>query len=257
MMKKGTGSKTSVSKIHVWNGDQCLKQITTSLRTTLNWKAPGRDQIPNFWLKQLEARDKYLATLFNKLIEEDQTPEWLTAGVILLIPKNENTEKPKNYRPITCLPTIYKLVTSTINKWMETYIDDQNLMPKEQKGRCRGSKGCKDQLLMSKAILQEHKRRKKNLCMAWIDYQKDFDRVPHIWIIKSLELIEINNKIILFIKKIMGHWRTRMCVHTENKLIETEVPIPAAARSKAWVCGRALAGIVGSNPTGGMDVCLL
>jgi hypothetical protein len=29
------------------------------------------------------------------------------------------------------------------------------------------------------------------------------------------------------------------------------VPIPVAARSKAWVCGRSLAGIVGSNPTGG------
>ena len=28
-----------------------------------------------------------------------------------------------------------------------------------------------------------------------------------------------------------------------------------AARSKAWVCGRSLAGIVGPNPTGGMDVC--
>jgi hypothetical protein len=28
-------------------------------------------------------------------------------------------------------------------------------------------------------------------------------------------------------------------------------------RSKAWVCGRALAGIVGSNPTGGMGVCLV
>ena len=27
-----------------------------------------------------------------------------------------------------------------------------------------------------------------------------------------------------------------------------------AARSKALVCGRSLAGIVGSNPTGGMDV---
>jgi hypothetical protein len=27
-------------------------------------------------------------------------------------------------------------------------------------------------------------------------------------------------------------------------------PIPVAARSKAWVCGRALAGIVGSNPAG-------
>jgi len=29
------------------------------------------------------------------------------------------------------------------------------------------------------------------------------------------------------------------------------------ARSKAWVCGSSFAGIVGSNPTGGMDVCLL
>jgi hypothetical protein len=30
-----------------------------------------------------------------------------------------------------------------------------------------------------------------------------------------------------------------------------------AARSNAWVCGRPLAEIVGSNPTGGMGVCLL
>ena len=29
-----------------------------------------------------------------------------------------------------------------------------------------------------------------------------------------------------------------------------------AARSNALVCGRSLAGIAGSNPAGGMDVCL-
>jgi hypothetical protein len=33
--------------------------------------------------------------------------------------------------------------------------------------------------------------------------------------------------------------------------------IPVAARSKAWVCGRLLAGIVGSNPAGGINICLL
>jgi len=32
--------------------------------------------------------------------------------------------------------------------------------------------------------------------------------------------------------------------------------ITVAARSKASVYGRSLAGIVGSNPAGGMDVCL-
>jgi hypothetical protein len=69
---------------------------------------------------------------------------------------------------------------------MQKYMEDENLMLKEQKGCCRGSKGCKDQLLISKAILQECKSRKKNLCMAWIDYQKAFYSVSHSWIIKSL-----------------------------------------------------------------------
>ena len=35
------------------------------------------------------------------------------------------------------------------------------------------------------------------------------------------------------------------------------LPVPVAARSKAWVCGRSPAEILGSNPTEGMDVCLL
>jgi hypothetical protein len=30
-----------------------------------------------------------------------------------------------------------------------------------------------------------------------------------------------------------------------------------AARSKAWVCAGSLAGIVGSNPAGGVDICLM
>jgi hypothetical protein len=34
-------------------------------------------------------------------------------------------------------------------------------------------------------------------------------------------------------------------------------PIPVIAQAKKWVCGRSLAGIVGSIPAGGMDVRLL
>ena len=39
--------------------------------------------------------------------------------------------------------------------------------------------------------------------------------------------------------------------------IKLHMPVPVAARSKAQVCGRSPAEIVGSNTTGGMDVCLL
>ena len=89
----------------------CEKEVAEALRSTLRWKVPGRDQIPNFWLKQLTATHKYIAEIFNKLIEEDFIPEWLRAGVTYLIPKHEYTGNPKNYRPVTCLPTTYKLIT--------------------------------------------------------------------------------------------------------------------------------------------------
>jgi len=34
--------------------------------------------------------------------------------------------------------------------------------------------------------------------MAWTDYQKFFDSIPHSWIIKSLELIVITKKTVSY-----------------------------------------------------------
>jgi hypothetical protein len=39
-----------------------------------------------------------------------------------------------------------------------------------------------------------------------------------------------------------------------DQSVET-MSVPVFARSKAWVCGRSAAAIVGSNPAGVMDVC--
>ena len=44
------------------------------------------------------------------------------------------------------------------------------------------------------------------------------------------------------------------CQRIHNFILQ---PIPVAARFKARVCGRSLAGTVGSNHAGGTDVCLL
>jgi hypothetical protein len=40
-------------------------------------------------------------------------------------------------------------------------------------------------------------------------------------------------------------------------LINNNLSIPVAARSKTKVYGRLVAGVAGSNPADGMDVCLL
>ena len=41
-----------------------------------------------------------------------------------------------------------------------------------------------------------------------------------------------------------------------STILKELLPISVAARSKAWVYGRSLPGIVDSNPVGGTNVCL-
>ena len=45
-----------------------------------------------------------------------------------------------------------------------------NILPEEQRGCARNAYGCKDQLLINKTIIEDCKKKKKNLSMAWIDY---------------------------------------------------------------------------------------
>jgi hypothetical protein len=49
-------------------------------------------------------------------------------------------------------------------------------------------------------------------------------------------------------------YRVHILYYAAYPLLE---PIPLSALSMAWDCGRSLAGIAGSNPAKGMDVCLL
>ncbi|KAL9965991.1 hypothetical protein ACROYT_G023995 [Oculina patagonica] len=134
--------------------------------------------------------------------------------------KTEETKNPKNYRPITCLPTMYKILTSIIAERTYTFLNEHQLLPSEQEGCKRGSYGCKDQLLINKMILEDWKTKKKNLSTAWIDYKKAFDSVPHTCIIKCMEIYKICPVTVNFIAESMKCWKTtlhRNHIKIENK----------------------------------------
>jgi len=67
-----------------------------------------------------------------------------------------------------------KTLTGIIAKRISTHLEEQSLLPAEQKGCRPGSKRCKDQLMISKTIYEDCRTRNKNLSIDWIDYQKAF-----------------------------------------------------------------------------------
>jgi len=197
-----------------------LEETKKAIKMTSNWKTPGIDGVANYWIKHMTSLHDALAKAFNESIENPENcPAWLTNGTTFLLPKTEETKVPKNYRPITCLPTTYKILTSILTEKLYEHLETNNLLPTEQKGCKKGSYGCKDQLLINKAILEEVKSRKKNLTAAWVDYKKAFDSVPHDWILKCLSIYKISPILIQFLTQNMRQWSTTLVLnHTEGQL---------------------------------------
>ena len=90
------------------------------------------------------------------------------------------------------------------NQRISTHLEEQILLPAEQKGFNPGSKDCKGQVMISKAVYADCSRRNNNLSIAWTDYQKAFDCVPHGRLEVSIAFVGVNSKILDFVNYL---WR--------------------------------------------------
>ena len=183
-----------------------------------NWKSPGPDGIQGYWIKKLTSLHGRIACQMDDMINNRiPVPSWMTQGRTVLCQKDHSKGNAvDNYRPISCLPLMWKLLTGVIAESMYEYLERNNILPEEQKGCRRKSRGTKDQLLIDKVILQDCKKGHKNLAMAWVDYRKAYDLVLHSWILECLELNQISENIKKFIENTMKNWATELTSCGEN-----------------------------------------
>ena len=90
------------------------------------------------------------------------------------------------------------------------HLERKSLLPEEQKGCRRNSRGTKDQLLIDKVILKNCRRRKTGLEMAWVDYKKAYDMVPHSWIIECMNMFGIAKNLTGVVQNSMKQWKTEL-----------------------------------------------
>ena len=88
------------------------------------------------------------------------------------------------------------------------HVDDNKLLPIEQKALRKGNRGCQDALMVDSMIVKEATIKHRNLSMAWIDYQKAYDRVPHGWILEVLRAIAAPPEIIHLLENLAVNWRS-------------------------------------------------
>lgn len=161
-----------------------ISEVRAAIKTLKNDKAPGPDGLTNEVLKSGDfTLCQVLANLFNECFKKREVPnQWKTSSTII-IPKKGDREDLKNYRPITLLPTIYKVFTKLILNRLSRKLDDEQ--PREQAG-FRSGYSTMDHLQSINQILERCREYHIPLCLVFVDYEKAFDSIEINAVINAL-----------------------------------------------------------------------
>ena len=109
------------------------------------WKVPGPDGVQWYWVKKFTSLHPAMARMLNACLQDAEVPAWMNHGRTVLIMKDPGKSVLTNYRPITCLPVMWKLSCSILSKKITAHLRASSLLPDEQKGCKRGTYNTKDQ----------------------------------------------------------------------------------------------------------------
>ena len=138
-----------------------------------------------------------MTNCFKKWTEKpEEIPTWLTQGRKVLLPKTEDISSERDYRPITCLNTVYKVFTGQNGSYMKGHADRNDIWDKSQLGTCSKVLGTVDQLIIDNAIMDEVREKQRNLAVAFYDYQKAYDMVRHDWMLRVYRWMGVPEKMV-------------------------------------------------------------
>lgn len=118
-----------------------IDKVTTDevygyIKKLKNKKAPGIDGIPNVMIKKIpQIGIELLTYLINKTLELSYYPNIFKHAKLIPIPKpGKPTDLPINYRPISLLSSLNKLIEKVIKNRLDQHIEEHNILRNEQFG---------------------------------------------------------------------------------------------------------------------------
>ena len=95
----------------------------------VNCKALGPDSLHGYWIKMLMSVQGRIVFHRQSWKTISELPDWMTTGLIDLLLKGKSKgNKLSNYRPITCLRLMSKLLTAVVVDEIYNHQEENNLL---------------------------------------------------------------------------------------------------------------------------------
>ena len=175
------------------------------LLATLDTTANGQDGISARMLKSVAASiTPSLTKLFNMSLMTGCIPTQWEKSVVVPIPKNSNTSSPTNYRPISLLPIVRKLLECHVYLVILSHLKTHYSLSSVQWGFLEGRSTVTAILHCINEWLKALEDGKE-VCAIFFDFQKAFDSVPHSPLMAKLHSLGLNEYILCWLNNYLSN----------------------------------------------------
>lgn len=163
-----------------------IKKIIQNLK---KHKAPGLDNITSNTLQQIvDYVIKPLCYICNKIISTGEYPKAFKAALIKPVFKSGDRMEIGNYRPISLISTVAKIVETLIKNRVTGYLEKYNILNNSQFG-FREARSTQDAIAyLTGKIYKAIDDSQPAICI-FVDLAKAFDTVSHPLLLQALEQI--------------------------------------------------------------------
>ena len=168
--------------ILVLDNDITVDEVNEQIKRLKMNKAAGCDGLAPGILKLLNVTWIMLLTfLFNVVFNGHYPHEWNKQKVFNIFKKGDRSDT-NNYRGISVMGAISKLydmvLASRFAQWYK---------PLQEQAGGQKYRGCEEQILVIRLLIEIARKTKRKLYIAFIDYQKAYDRLNRSTLLKMLD----------------------------------------------------------------------
>ena len=184
-------------------------EVQIALKKLKNNKAPGLDGVQAEMLKNADNETivKEICHVCNVIWREERIPEDWQTGLIVRLPKKGNLSDCSNWRGVTLLSIVGKLLGSIILERLKSKLDEK--LRSRQFG-FRPGRSCTDAIFTLRRIIEISKEFQKKLAIHFIDFKKAFDSVNREAMWKILRYYGIPEKIIRMVQAFYSNCQCRI-----------------------------------------------
>lgn len=165
------------------------REIARIIKSMKQKKSPGHDKIRNILLKHLPRKGLVMLTnVINACLRNCYFPNFWKHALVCAIPKpGKDITLPGNYRPISLLPSMSKILERVILSRIEEHLIGHNVIPAQQFGFKRGH-STNHQLVRLTQYIRQSQSHGESAGMICLDVEKAYDSVWQDAILHKMKL---------------------------------------------------------------------